>query len=112
MTEVLKDKLNSLIDKWTNQIDENPDKQKVIDIATAVEDLLCRSIVHICFGEDVSDMQVEIEFPKENTRKKLTLAEALNEYNTSVTELSANKWLHPVYKTIRNVTGIKHLTNY
>ena len=109
---VLKEKLTSLINNWNTEIDTNSNSQKLIDIDTAFEDLFYRHIVHICFGEDVSDMQIEMEFPKQNTRKKVSLAEAIYGYNASVTELSTTKWLHPAYQAIRRVTGIKHLTSY
>ena len=53
--DVLKSKLNVLIDKWNTEIEASPEGKTVIDISTVFEELFCRNIVHISFGEDVSE---------------------------------------------------------
>ena len=115
--DVLKDKLNAWIDQINAEIDASPNGQTVNDIAVSFEKLFCRNIVHISFGEDVSDMKIEIDFLKNPTgsefaRKSVPLAEAIHEYNDIMFSLGPSKWLNPVYQAIRSVTGIKYLTSY
>ena len=95
--DVLKDKLNSSIDKWKAEIDSSPEKHTVVDMARIFEDLFCSNIVIICFGEDVSEMQIEIEDPSKNTREKLGLAEALRYYISAVFSIAGGKWYNPFY---------------
>ena len=56
MMEVLKDKLNAWIDERNAEIDSNPKGETVVDITKTFEKLFCSNIMHICYGEDVSDM--------------------------------------------------------
>ena len=63
--DVLKDKLANMIAKWDNEITASSDGKMTIDMALVFEELFCRNIVHICFGEDVSDMLIETEFPND-----------------------------------------------
>ena len=62
MLEVLKDKLDILITGWNREIEASPNGKCTTDIAIVFEKLFCSMIVHICFGEDVSDMPVETDF--------------------------------------------------
>ena len=90
MCEVLKEKLALKIAKWNDQINQSPDGKSVIDLPVEFEDLFCRNIVQICFGEDVSDMLVETEFPNtENSGpqyilKKVSLITSIHEYNRNM----------------------------
>ena len=84
MMETMKDKLNSWIDKRNAEIEANQNGQTVIDIGFTFEELFSRNIVHICFGEDVSDMPVEIDFRNgpnnsEFVRRSVPIAEAIHE---------------------------------
>ena len=102
MMDVLKEKLNNYIDKVYAEIDASPDGQTTVDIACDYEKIFCRNIVHICFGEDVSDMKFEIDVRKEKPsyefeRKTLNLPEAINEFNASVFEEMGFKWLNELY---------------
>ena len=117
MMDVMKDKLNAWIDKRNAEIDANPDNETVVDIGFTFEKLFCRNIIHICFGEDVSDMQIEMDFRKspgssEFLRRSVTISEAIHEFDDSIIELAGSKWLNPIYQAIRSVTGIKNLTSY
>ena len=90
MCEVLKEKLALKIAKWNDQINQSPDGKSVIDLPVEFEDLFCRNIVQICFGEDVSDMLVETEFPNTEIEgpayvlKKVSLMTSIHEYNRIV----------------------------
>ena len=69
------------MDKWLKEIEESVDGNTKIDIAIEFEKLIARNIVHISFGEDISDMIVETDIPDSPgstkfIRKKLTLSEA------------------------------------
>ena len=87
MCEVLKEKLAFKIEKWSDQISKSPDGKTVIDLPVEFEDLFCRNIVQICFGEDVSDMLVETEFPNTESTgppyvlKKVPFVKAIHELN-------------------------------
>ena len=63
MMLVLKDKVGKWIDKRNGEIEASADKQAIVDIAKSFERLFCRNIVYISFGEDISDTEVEIEYP-------------------------------------------------
>ena len=102
MLEVLKEKLHNAINTWQAEIESSQNQQTVIDIAVEFEKLLCRNIVHICFGEDVSDMEFDFdvrvtEDGKDFVRKKIKLAEAIHEFDDSVIGILFLKWLNPIY---------------
>ena len=62
MTLVIKEKVQNWIDKRHAEIDASSDKKAVVDIAKSFERLFCRNIVHVCFGEDISATEIEIEY--------------------------------------------------
>ena len=79
MMDVLKDKLKDMVTRWLEEIEANQDDKTVIDMAQVFDKLFCSNIVHICFGEDVSDMLIEIDCLEEVggskfIRKSLPLA--------------------------------------
>ena len=83
---VLKDKVEKWIDKRNGEIEASADSKTVVDIGLSFDKMFCRVITHICFGEDISASEIEIECisdPKGYTynRKKLCLPEALREVN-------------------------------
>ena len=83
---VLKEKLNQWVERHNAEIDASEDQQTVVDLASTFEKLFCSNIVHICFGEDVSDMTIEIDVPEHRmswnwSRKTMTLSEAINAFS-------------------------------
>ena len=83
---VLKEKLNHWVERHNAEIDASEDQQTVVDLASTFEKLFCSNIVHICFGEDVSDMTIEIDVPEHRmswnwSRKTMTLSEAINAFS-------------------------------
>ena len=102
MLEVLKMKLHNAINKWQAEIKSSQNQQTVIDIAVEFEKLFCSNIVHICFGEDVSNMEFDFDVRvsadgNEFVRKKLKLGEANHEFVNSVLGILFLKWLNPIY---------------
>ena len=118
MCEVLKEKLAAKMAKWNEEISKNADGKTVIDLPIEFEDLFCRNIVQICFGEDVSDMLVEVEFPNTESSgpayvlKKVTLVRAIHEYNRIMMAGIPTKNLNPLYQMARKLTGKKTFTEY
>ena len=56
MMETVKDNVKKLIEKWTSEIDSNSNGCTVIDMGIVFEELFCRNIVQITFGEDISNI--------------------------------------------------------
>ena len=87
MMEVLKEKLANMIAKWNDEISSSSEGKTIVDLALVFEQLFCKHIVHICFGEDVSDMLVETAFHNDSkdgpewVTKKVPLRLALNEFS-------------------------------
>ena len=80
--------------------------------------MFCRNIVHVSFGEDVSDMLFDFDV-RENgnnskgfVRKKLRLPEAIHEFGDAATESVGYKAYNPLYRCARKLTGKKHFTEY
>ena len=115
---MLKEKLAVKIEKWNDEISKSPDGKTVIDLPVEFEDLFCRNIVQICFGEDVSDMLVETEFPNTESNgpayvlKKVTLVKAIHEINRAALLGIPFKNLNPLYQLARKLTGKKTFTEY
>lgn len=55
MLQTLKVKLMDMFVNWGNLISQSTDGFHDIDMATEFSDVLARNIIHICFGEDLSD---------------------------------------------------------
>ena len=82
MILVVKDYAEKWIEKRNKEIEASTDKQAIVDIAKSFERLYCRNIVYICFGEDISETEVEIEYSDEAEgpsykTKKVNLSEAI-----------------------------------
>lgn len=91
----------------------------MVDIAVVFEKLFCSNIVHICFGEDVSqEMQMEIDFRNKNPggpdfiRRTVSLAEAIHEFDDQCLSALPSKQFNPLYNIARKLTGIKRFTKY
>jgi len=115
MLDVLKVKLNTQIVKWEAEIDSKG--STTVDAFADMEKIFTSTIVHLCFGEDMSDVIFDIDVRDSKTtsglvRKELTFAEAVLEIIDQITELAPTKWSNPVYQAIRKLTGIKNLTSY
>ena len=61
MMIVVKEKVEKWIDKRQKEIQVSKDKVATVDIGKSFERLFCRIIVHICFGEDISETLIEID---------------------------------------------------
>lgn len=59
MLETLKSFLISTFTRWAEQIDKNGGSHEV-NMASEFSDILARNIIHICFGEDLSDTLIEL----------------------------------------------------
>ena len=77
MLETLKTKLIETFVMWTQTID----KQGYIEInmATEFSDILARNIIHICFGEDLSDEIIDIQVCEDGVwhKTKRTLKDSI-----------------------------------
>ena len=74
----------------------------VIDLGHTFEKFFTRNIVHVCFGEDVSDMQIEIDIPRdakssEFYRKTVSLNIAIRECFTQMVNISPTKNFRSLY---------------
>ena len=65
MILVVKDYAEEWIEKRNKEIEASTDKQAIVDISRSFERLYCRNIVYICFGEDISETEVEFEYVDE-----------------------------------------------
>ena len=54
MIEVLKDKVEASVEKFLSQARESPEGIAIMDFEREFSDMLSRNIVHICFGQDIS----------------------------------------------------------
>ena len=61
MMLVVKEKAEKWIDKREKEIEASQAKEATVDIGKSFERLFCRIIVHICFGEDISETLIEID---------------------------------------------------
>ena len=89
----------------------------MVDLACTFEKLFCSNIVHICFGEDVSDLTIDIDVPEHRmswnwSRKTMILSEAIHAFSQQVIDQMGFKWLNFFYQAARKVTGVKDFTNY
>ena len=60
MLETLKGKLQDKCSEWTDIIRDSDDQSHTIDISTEFAAIFSRNIVHISFGEDISDQLITI----------------------------------------------------
>ena len=79
-------------------------------------ELFTRYIVHICFGEDISDtLMVEMymwQKQGEFQHKSVTLPEAIYEHDNAIFDQAITKWCNPLYMMARKITGIKNFTKH
>lgn len=60
MLETLKKTAAETFVRWADQIDKNGGSFE-INMATEFSDILARNIVHICFGEDISEEMISLQ---------------------------------------------------
>ena len=60
MVEVKKDLIGDTFDKWAQEIQASPEKEKVIDMAAEFIELMARGIITITMGEDINDEEFEL----------------------------------------------------
>jgi len=67
MFEILKDKLCEAIHRWQQQMTEGTTE---IDIAQEFELIFAKNIIHITFGEDINDQELEMHIRADLEGKK------------------------------------------
>ena len=83
MMLVVKEKVEEWIDERNREIDSSIDSNKtVVDIGLSFERMFSKIITHICFGEDISSSEVDIEYTTDPigfkyNKKKMCIPEAL-----------------------------------
>ena len=116
MLEILKDQLMKRVNQWLAEIEENPEKKTIIDIAVIFEELLSANILTVNFGEDLSKKPIEMDMrgdtPGTFVRKTVPLSIALKEITDGVCIEAGFKWLNPFYQGLRKLTGKKNFTAY
>ena len=55
MMDVLKEKIETAVEKWMKEIDDSPDGSYNIDITVEFEQIFGSNIIHISFGEDINE---------------------------------------------------------
>ena len=82
MLEIMKDKMEEDCEKWKKEIEESANKETTVDFMYIFNRIFGRLIIHICFGEDISNIMLDIwarEPGKDETileKKKLTIYNA------------------------------------
>ena len=61
MLETLKDKTSDTFVKWAENINKSKDKWHDINMATEFSEILARNIIHVSFGEDLSDEKITLQ---------------------------------------------------
>lgn len=119
MLDGLKGLLEERIEKWNAEIDASPDKKTVIDITIIFNEILTSNISVLCFGEDISMQQIDLDVRKSKNgsdftlvRKRVTLAKALNEMPDQVIISAGFKTQNPLYQLARKLTGRKNFTEW
>lgn len=77
MLETLKDKTESTFNKWTEEITKKGSVE--INMAKEFSEILARNIIHVCFGEDLSDELFSLKVKEGNDYvvKEMTVKEAI-----------------------------------
>lgn len=60
MLQILKIKITESFQNWMQAIDQSGDGSVTIDITQEFELIFARSIIHIAFGEDINDEEIEV----------------------------------------------------
>ena len=73
MLETLKVKLIETFIGWNKLIKESENGSHEINMATEFSDILARNIIHICFGEDLSDELITLQVLKDGQWSSQTM---------------------------------------
>lgn len=110
MIEVLKEKLHDQCSKWIAQIER--DGAVEVDISQEFNNIFTRNIIHIAFGEDVSDQMIEIYIKTDlegrtpMVLKTIEFGQAIRLIGDAVTTISLKlKVTNPLYRIIYGTTG-------
>ena len=60
MLEIMKDKMEEDCEKWKKEIEESEKKETTVDFMYIFNRIFGRLIIHICFGEDISNIMLDI----------------------------------------------------
>lgn len=81
MLETLKDKTAHTFSEWASKARASPTKTHDFNMATEFSEILARNIIHVSFGEDLSDelidLQVREEGSSEYVSKTMKVKEAI-----------------------------------
>ena len=79
MLQTLKIKLMDTFGSWDKKIDASRNGCHEINMATEFSDILARNIIHICFGEDLSDELITLHVKNDGkwSTKALTIKESI-----------------------------------
>ena len=117
MLEVLKGKISADCEDWVAQmtpsLDMNPcHNSTVIDISRVFARLFARNIIHIAFGEDISERKLtvlhktDLEGLTPMVETEMTFAEAIDRVYEQVGSTIKLKVSNPIYRSIYFRTGI------
>lgn len=111
MLEVLKDKTAAKCENWLTQMTPSHNST-VIDISKVFSNLFARSIIHIAFGEDISDQKLrlfhktDLEGLTPMVETEMTFDFAIDRVMEQVGTTLKHKLTNPLYSAIYNRTGI------
>ena len=111
MLEVFKDKTAAHCENWLQQM--TPDENStVIDISKVFSNLFARNIIHIAFGEDISDQKLKL-FNKTDLEGLTPMVETEMTFDLAIDRVMEQvgttlklKLTNPLYFAIYNKTGI------
>ena len=100
MIETLKNEINLRVTQWKTEIAENGGSTR-IDIAKDFADIFAQNLIMICFGEDMKNRLVEIEFMTDRDKmtfepRKVNIVVALNNIFEQLNLLIANRAKNPL----------------
>lgn len=109
MLEVLKQITAKFATKWQAEIDGSDGKSKTFSVKE-FQEIFGQNMVHIVFGEDITDQLFELQVPqgkgsKKFESKKFDINSALEIVMAQVLEGNFYKSMHPIGMLIKMSTG-------
>lgn len=97
MLETLKKTAAETFVRWAEQIDKNGGSFE-INMATEFSDILARNIVHICFGEDLSEEVLKLQVVRDGkwVTEEFTLKDSTYQIVTQVIQNFYKQVSHPI----------------
>ena len=112
MIEIFKEKLEEHCLQWIDEIKASEGGYTEIDLPKVYRMMFTRNIIHISFGEDLSQQEIEIWYardsdrPRELTLTKMKFGEALEAVGAQIVVVSVGLKLgNPLYRVIFSTTG-------